>query len=228
MNVNQNAGKLINPSVARFMKEGRRLYIGVPVIYAQFAKTVFGIGIGMIVIGIVSTFGGPIANYGAWWWWFFGLLVALAAGWAIYLFDFVDCDLKERVYKRRFGAWPQRRTLSGSLNEMDAVVLTYEKIHMAGMGPEAFYLRIHWKDQSIPPTLLKEVMIEGNATFQAHEIIQGYAPFAYIQGLELGHQFAQALQTRFFNSTGLPLPPRANPAGPQGHSPNYPGARSPY
>lgn len=213
MNPSQNAGKLVNPSVAQFMREGRKLYVGVPLVYSYFAKSVFVIGIAMIVIGFLCLFATNIGGYGAGWWLFIGLMVGLAAGWSIYLFDFVDFDLKERHFKRRCGAWPNRKTYTGSINEVDAIVLTYEKIHMGGMGPEAFYLRLHWKDQSIAPTLLMEIMLEGNAVIRAHEIVQGYAPFSYIRGLESGQRFSTALQTRFFNSTGLPLPPLAGSPG---------------
>ncbi len=229
MNSYSHVGKMLNPTSARFLKEGKRLYVGVPLVYMTFARLVAICGLGMIVIGLLGGLGVVVGSFGAAWWEFFGFLIFVSAAVSIYKFDFVDFNLKEKTFRRRCGLRNKRRIYNGKLSEVDAIVLTKESNYMGGFGPSAFYLRLHWKDGSELPTTMMEIMIDGMASIQAHEIVQGYAPFAYIKGLESGQAFASALETRFFNSTGLPLPPLApgSQYQPVHHQPGYPRGGQP-
>lgn len=113
---------------------------------------------------IVACLLSPI--YGAWRWlrWeplgfmhpgiFFGATLAAALGgvWALFSMDRMVCDLRGRSYLRLEGSGAWKRVRRGSLDELDAVVLTAEQVPSIAGGQAAVYrLVVHWKRASLPP-----------------------------------------------------------------------------
>ena len=177
---------LETPLVGRFYRENRILVFAPPLWYDTLVAACI---IGGIVFTILFVLAGGEG------WQLFGSIATAAGGlWALASNERMICDLTKRTYTRFEGGGFTRHLQRGSLNELDALVLTAEQ--HAVLGSVALYrLVLHWKGASHPPlpvekeqhSLLPGVPLNQNASFI----------------LARGATYAQALGVRYFDNSHM-------------------------
>ncbi|MCX7801106.1 MAG: hypothetical protein N2109_12300 [Fimbriimonadales bacterium] len=137
---------------------------------------------------------------------FFGATVAaaLAGVWALFSMDRMVCDLRRRTYLRFEGSAAWKRVRRGSLDELDALVLTCEQLPSVAGGHAVVYrLVLHWKGGRLPPLVGERRLCH----------LPAGAPLNYSAApwVDKGLRVAAALRVPFYDNSYFhspcPIPP---------------------
>jgi hypothetical protein len=156
--------------------------------------------------------------YGAYRWWvwaplgfmhpgiFFGATIAAALGavWALFSMDRMVCDLRRRTYLRFEGSAAWKRVRRGSLDELDAVVLTAEQLpSIAGRHAVVYRLVVHWKAGRLPPMVAERRL--------CHLPMGAPLNYSAAPWVDKGLRLAAALRVPFYDNSYFhspcPIPP---------------------
>jgi len=182
---------LETPLVGRFWGENRRLLFAPPVWYDSLVL--------VCILGAAAWVGFRLATGG-------GLnLVALAVGlagvWAALSSERMTIDLKARTYVRREGQGVFKRIRRGSVNAIDAVVLTTEVYPVGVIGGQLviYRLLLYWKGAAEPVFVAE----------RQESTISSGAPLNQNAGgmLQRGERYAKAMAIPFYDNSYYASPP---------------------
>lgn len=167
---------LETPIVGRFYRESTRLIFAPPVWYDALVLACIVGGVGVMAWCFMG---------GESWWFFIAILVAIAGFWGALSNERMSCDLRKRTYARLEGQRLFKRVTRGSLDELDAVVLTAEE---APLQLSVIYrLVIHWKHQRHPLLIVDRERVAAvpgmPLNYGAQNILQRGARYAQALGL---------------------------------------------
>jgi hypothetical protein len=175
------------PLFGRFYGENKRLVFAPPLPYQALVKGSIGGGIGMVLIGLMeNVVEGPLYPM---WWIMTGTAVCLAGVAAAFSLASITFTLGERHYKRRQGPGLFVRTITGSVNELDAIVLIAEPNSRLIPNGISYHLVLHWKGQAQPIMVLQT---------DSRALPNG-------QPLNIGAQQLLQQGLRYANSIGVPF-----------------------
>lgn len=133
-----------------------------------------------------------------------GPVVCLAGLWGQLSSERMTVDLKTRVYARREGQGAFKRSIRGSLDEIDAVVAMTEVYPLSAISQVVIYrLVVHWKGQRQP--LL--VVAREQATLGPGAPLNSAAGGLVAKGA----RFAQAMGVGFYDNTYFASPAPLRP-----------------
>ncbi len=176
---------LETPMIGRFTAEGSRLIFSPPRWYDLLVVVTLGGGLLGLVWG-VSRMDAYTTCVAA--------MVTLAGWWAFLSNERMACDLRRRTFARYEGQGFRLTKVTGSLDELDALVLIAElRVGLEARRTVLYHLVLHWKGARHP------LLVLGTS---GHEWHDGY-PFQFAAGpsLALGQQYAAALGVRFFDNS---------------------------
>lgn len=133
-----------------------------------------------------------------------GIAIFLSGVWALLSMEFVVFDLRTKTYIRREGGGVFKKTRSGSVTDIDAVVLYCENYPYAVMGRIVIYrIVIHWKNARVPLLV----------TDRDQASIPPGAPLNYLSGrlYTKSQSYAQSLGCRFFDNSHFHSAPPQSP-----------------
>lgn len=147
-----------------------------------------------ILVGVIAAItGGGMLPGGL-----FTAFALLTAGfWAALSNERMICDLRARTYRRYEGWGPGKRSIRGSLNELEALVLTSEQYaHGTGASAMVFYrLVLYWKGQRHPPLVVEK---------ERHFVSFGSPLNTAVQPmLYRGMRYAKALGVPYYDNSHL-------------------------
>jgi hypothetical protein len=120
-----------------------------------------------------------------------GFLLLMAGLWAGLSNERMVCDLRNRTFRRFEGMGPGKRSFRGSLNELEAMVLTFEPY---GIGAGRYRLVLYWRGQRQPPLVAE---MEQHPAFQnATQTNPAVQPMLY-----RGLKYAQALGIPYYDNS---------------------------
>lgn len=134
-----------------------------------------------------------------------GPLVFFAGLWGMLSSERLTCDLKKRTYARREGQSMFKRRYTGSLDELDAIVLVAQQYwYPTPASPAVIYrLVLHWKGSRQPLLIVER---ETAGLRQNQPLNAGAGRLA-----ALGQTYARLLGIKFFDNSYFhspePLPP---------------------
>lgn len=182
---------LETPLEGRFARENKRLVFAPPFWY-DFLVGVLLIGGGLVAAGTISgvAFRGG-GSYGL----FFGCMVLFAGAWAAFSNERMTCNLTYRTYSRLEGQGLLKRRVSGSLDELDALVLMAEELpfHARGSRVVVYRLVLHWKAQRSPLLVVER----GESGLPSGAPIHHGARSI----LAKGQSYAQALGVKYYDNS---------------------------
>ncbi|GEM_PF-630835 len=191
-------GGLETPLIGRFYGEGRRLFFAPPLWYDGLVNLCIVGGSAYALLALFwgdgfPLWGGPLGM-------FFALLVVLAGVWGALSSERMVCDLRSRTYTRKEGHGLKKRITKGSLNDLDALVLTSEVPPIAGPGGLAVIYRLvlYWKHSQEPLLVVER---------ESHLVPPG-APLNFMaEGiLKRGAEYSRALGIRYFDNSHFHSP----------------------
>lgn len=194
---------LETPLRGRFWGENRRLLFAPPAWYDHLVLAcIFGGGaVALIQLGLrgLSAVTDPLVTF------WVPFAVCLAGIWALLSSERMTVDLKARTYTRREGQGLWKRWTRGSLDEIDAIVVTSEVYPVgAGLAPLIIYRScLHWK-QSRQPLL---VVDRQEAPLAPGQPINSRAGEIVLRA----SRYAQAMGIRVFDNSHFASPAPIRP-----------------
>jgi len=189
-------GGLETPLQGRFTREGTRLAFAPSPAYDALVLICL---IGGPLYGLVTTMGWaillPNAAFGPGW---VGIAVGLAGLWAAMSNERMTVNLTDRSYRRLEGQGIVKRFVSGSLSELDAVVLMTEVLPMGSLGGTRVMYRlvIFWRGNRQPLLIVDSE----SSTIAAGAPVQSGAGRLH----QIGLNYSAAMGVPFYDNAHLP------------------------
>lgn len=184
------------PLFGRFYGENRRLVFQPALPYLALVRGTIGVGAFMVFLGLFGSFFMELPLYPQWWQ-SVGAMVGVAGVGAMLSLTSISFDLRERHYRRRQGASRWLTGTSGSLNDLDALVLIAETI--PGLSSQVTYhLVLHWKGKKEPPMVLQQ---DTRSLLTGQPLNSSVGPL-----LQAASAYANALGLPLYDNSHFPSP----------------------
>jgi hypothetical protein len=181
---------LETPLFGRFEKEDRRLVFAPT---PEYDKLLIGLASLSAVIFLLSSFAPPVFRD---LWRFIGLMLAAATFWGYTSLVRISFDLKKGTYRRRDGRGLLPRKTTGSVSNLDALVLITEQqpFSRAGRsGAVTYFLVLHWKNGKEPTMVVQQE----ERLLLPHESLDSRADVIKLQGA----RYAKSLGVPFYDNS---------------------------
>ncbi len=183
---------LETPLAGRFFRETRLMFAPSPA-YDVLVVACVVVGLGFVFWALrgggIPVFGGGFRLI------LLGVAVVLAGLWAAASNERMYCDLAKGSYVRLEGQGLFKRWVSGSLAELDALVLLAEEqpLHSLGGRSVVYRLVLHWKDARQPLLVVER---RASSLARGTAINSGAAPI-----LAAGARYAKALGVAYYDNS---------------------------
>lgn len=189
---------LETPLYGKFANEDRILVFSAPTAYHALIRfCVVGGGLATVygLLGFVGVTDPPV---GTTWWTLTSLAVCLAGVFAAFSLVMIRLDAKTGTYRRRDGGGAFGATTTGTLSDLDALVLIAEPNSRMVTNGVTYHLVLHWKGGKEPPMVVQS----DTRTLPAGQPLNVWSQPLRDRGIK----YAQAIKAPFYDNAHFASP----------------------